>query len=334
MIDRASKSEEVAGSSRAARCARRVGALAAAVGATLAAGCVSLRPYAEVVARLPAESLVEVGGTSVHVEIRGDGFPLLLLHGFGASTLLWEPVLPELAHHRRVVAIDLHGFGWTERPKEPAAYTLEGQARMILAVADRLGFERFDLAGHSYGGAIALYLTARHPERVRSLVLVDNAMPRYAAERRSEKYGSRTLARLYVRTLGLRKARVRRGLEESFADDRKVTRELVRAYQERLRVEGVEDAFYGLTAPNGEAPVELDLATISLPTLVVWGEEDTLIRADDARRSATQLPRGRFVGLPSCGHVPTAECPEAFVAAVTPFLIETGGSVGLPASKR
>jgi pimeloyl-ACP methyl ester carboxylesterase len=70
-----------------------------------------------------------------------------------------------------------------------------------------------------------------------------------------------------------------------------------------------------------------------LPTLVVGGEEDSLIRADDARRSATKLPHGRFVGLPACGHVPSAECPAAFVAAVTPFLVETGGVV-LPASKR
>lgn len=298
------------------------------------AGCVSLRPYSQVEASLPPASLIEVDGRQIHVDARGEGFPLLLLHGFGASTLLWEPVLPALARERRVVAIDLFGFGWTERPKEPAAYTLEGQMRMILGVADELGFERFDLGGHSYGGAIALYIASRHPERVRSLVLVDNAMPRYAAERRAKRYGSRALARLYVRTVALRSGRVRRGLEESFADDAKITPQMVKAYRDRLRVEGVEDAFYGLTAPNGEPPVELDLATIDQPTLVIWGESDTLISAEAARRSSTQLPHGRFVGLPACGHVPTAECPEAFVAAVTPFLAETEGGAGLATAKR
>lgn len=302
--------------------------------ALLAGGCVTLRPYAEVAASLPAESLLTVDGRRVHVDARGEGFPLLLLHGFGASTLLWEPVLPELARARRAVAIDLHGFGWTERPSDPAAYTLEGQERMVLAVADQLGFRRFDLAGHSYGGAIALFIASRHPERVRSLVLVDNAMPEYAALRRSNRYENRGIARLFVRTVGLRAARVRYGLRESYADDRKVSDELVRDYLERLRVEGVEDAFYGLTAPNGEAPVELDLASIGQPTLVVWGEEDALIPVEEARASAARLPQGRFVELPACGHVPTSECPEAFVAAVLPFLLETADGGVLPAAKR
>jgi pimeloyl-ACP methyl ester carboxylesterase len=305
-----------------------------AAAALFAAGCVSLRPYAEVAAALPPASLLTVDGTRVHFDQRGEGFPLLLLHGFGASTLLWEPVLPQLARERRAVAIDLHGFGWTERPHDPAAYTLEGQERMILGVADQLGFERFDLAGHSYGGAIALFIASRHPDRVRSQILVDNAMPEYAALRRSKRYGNRTLADLFVRTIGLRSKRVRTGLEDSYADDSKVTKELVRAYLERLRVQGVEDAFYGLTAPNGQPPVELDLGTIRQPTLVVWGSDDTLIRVADARAASAKLPNGRFVELPSCGHLPTSECPDEFLAAVEPFLVETGGATALPAAKR
>lgn len=313
---------------------RRSYRLALALAAALpAAGCVSLRPYAEIVAALPPERLLEVDGRKVHVEALGDGFPLLLLHGFGASTYLWQPVLPALARERRAVAIDLHGFGWTERPAEPAAYTLDGQARLVLGVADELGYDRFDLAGHSYGGAIALYLAARHPERVRALVLVDNAMPSYAALRREPRYGNRALSRLYVRTVGLRPKRVRAGLVESYADDSKVTDELVAAYLDRLRVEGVEDAFYGLTAPNGEPVVELDLATVAQPALVVWGEEDTLISAAAARASSAKLPRGRFVALPGCGHLPTSECPESFLAALVPFLRATGGGA-LPAAER
>jgi pimeloyl-ACP methyl ester carboxylesterase len=320
--------------SRRGRSGRTTALLLLASTALGGAGCVSIRPYAEVAAALPPDSLLTVDGTRVHIDQRGAGFPLLLLHGFGASTLLWEPVLPVLAQERRAVAIDLHGFGWTERPQDPAAYTLEGQERMILGVADQLGFRQFDLAGHSYGGAIALFIASRHPERVRSLILVDNAMPEYAALRREKRYGNRTLAKLYIRMLGLRSTRVRVGLEASYADDTKVTRDLVRAYYDRLRVQGVEDAFYGLTAPNGEPPVELDLATIRQPTLVVWGTDDELIRATDAQSTSAKLPNGRFVALPACGHIPTSECPEEFLAAVTPFLAETDATRGLSATKR
>jgi pimeloyl-ACP methyl ester carboxylesterase len=283
-------------------------------------GCLTMRPYAEVAAALPPASLVAVDGRSVHVVDRGAGEPLVLLHGFGASTRIWEPVIPELAKTRRVVAIDLNGFGWTERPHERAAYTLAGQERLVLGVADALGLDRFDLAGHSYGGAISIFLAARHPERVRSLVLVDSALPAYGTLRRRKRFANRTLAGLYVRTIGLTARRVRAGLEESYADDSKVTDELVGAYLERLRVEGVEDAFYGLTAPTGTPPDEVDLAALAPPVLLVWGGEDEVISAAAGREVAAKLRDAAFAELPACGHSPQEECPREFVAAVEPFL--------------
>ena len=279
-----------------------------------------MRPYDEIAAGLPPESLLEIDGQRVHVEQAGTGQPLLLLHGFGASTLLWQKVIPGLARTRHVVAIDLNGFGWTERPKDPEAYTLAGQERLVLAVADRLGLERFDLAGHSYGGAISIFLASRHPERVRSLILADAAMPAYGTLRRRQRYASRTFAGLYIRTVGLTASRVRRGLAEVYADDSKVTDELVRGYLERLRVEGVEDAFYGLTAPTGKPPDEVDLATLTMPALLVWGAQDTLTTPADGRRAASAMPRAELVEIPGCGHSPMEECPEAFLAAVEPFL--------------
>jgi len=281
-----------------------------------------MRPYAEVAAALPAESLLEIDGRRVHVVDRGEGEPLLLLHGFGASTLLWEPVIPELAKSRRVVAIDLNGFGWSERPKEREAYTLAGQERLVLAVAEALGFDRFDLAGHSYGGAISLFLASRHPERVRSLTLVDSAMPAYGTLRRRRRYGSRTLAWIYVHSVGLTAARVRAGLEAVYADDRKVTDELVRQYLERLRVEGVVDAFYGLSAPTGAPPDEVDLESLRPPTLFVWGERDELISVADGRAAAARVPGAGFTAIPACGHSPMEECPREFLDALEPFLAE------------
>lgn len=303
-------------SSRRARPRRALVLLAALA----AGGCASLRPYAEVEAALPPESRLEIDGRTVHVVDRGAGDPLVLLHGFGASTLLWERVIPRLAASRRVVAIDLYGFGWTERPREPEAYTLAGQERLVLGVADALGLARFDLAGHSYGGAISIFLAGRHPQRVRSLVLADAALPEYGTERRNWAFASRKLAALFVRTVALTRARVRAGLKATYADDSRVTRELVRLYLDRLRVEGAEEAFFGLTAPNGAPPDVVDITALDLPTLVVWGAEDELIAAEDGRAAAATMPDARFVELPGCGHSPMEECPSAFLAALEPFL--------------
>lgn len=291
-----------------------------ALAAIALGGCVTMRPYAEVAAMLPAERLVAVGNQRVHVVDAGTGKPLVLLHGFGASTLIWDAVAPELARSRRVVAIDLNGFGWTERPRAPEAYTLAGQERLVLGVADALGLERFDLAGHSYGGAISIFLASRHPERVRSLLLVDSAMPAYGTLRRRDRFANRGLTGVYVRTIGLTKRRVRAGLEASYADDSKVTPALVEAYFERLRVEGVEDAFYGLTAPTGAAPDRVDLAALAMPALLVWGSEDELTPAADGRAAAATMRDATFVELADCGHSPMEECPAAFVDAVEPFL--------------
>ena len=102
---------------------------------------------------------LEIDGRRISVEQAGQGPPLVLLHGFGESTLAFAPVMPELAKRFAVVAIDLNGFGFTERPKDRASYTLAGQERLVLGVLDRLGLERVRLAGHSYGGGLALYLT-------------------------------------------------------------------------------------------------------------------------------------------------------------------------------
>lgn len=296
-----------------------------ALAALAASGCVSLRPYEEIVAAAPAGSLLEIDGQRVHVEAAGEGEPLLLLHGFGASTRLWERVIPALARTRRVVAVDLNGFGWTERPAAPEAYTLAGQERLVLGVADRLGIERFDLAGHSYGGAISLFLASRHPERVRSLVLADSALPAYGHERRRRRYASRILAGIYVRTIGLTERRVRRGLLEVYADDSRVTDELVAAYLERLRIEGVEDAFYGLTAPVDEPPDQVELGGIVQPTLFVWGAEDEIVSPAAGRAVADEMPDARFVEIPACGHSPMEECPDDFLAAVRPFLVPVPG---------
>jgi len=280
-----------------------------------------MRPYAEAVRELPAGRLIDIDGQRVSVERAGSGEPLVLLHGFGESTLAFAQVLPELARHFAVVAIDLNGFGYTERPRDRASYTLAGQERLVLGVLDRLDLPRVRLAGHSYGGGLALYLAARHPERIDRLLLIDNAMPLYASTRRSPLLRWRWLARIAAHTYALSDRRIAAGLEEAYFDDSRVTKALVREYADRLRIEGATDALYGLVGPSREPPFRIDLATIRTPTLVVWGAEDRLIEVAGAEARSKLLPDARFVVLPACGHTPMEECPQAFLDRALPFLL-------------
>lgn len=300
--------------------------LGLAAGAGLS-GCVALTPYAEVVERLPPGELLEVAGHRVHVIDRGPrgAPPVVLVHGFGASAYSWRKVTAELPE-LRTVALDLHGFGYTERPPGLAPYTRRGQVELVRGVLDRLGLDRVHLVGHSYGGAIALAFAARYPERLLSLTAVDSARPDYPQDRRRAIAGLRPVTGLYIRSWALRRASVRRALEHSVRDDSLVTPELVDAYLERLRIEGASRAYQGVTAPAQEAEEEVRLEEIELPVLVIWGAEDPLISLDKGRRAAERLPCHRFVILPETGHLPMEERPEAVAEALRGFVRHPGAA--------
>jgi pimeloyl-ACP methyl ester carboxylesterase len=293
--------------------------------AALPAACASLTSYEQVRRRLPAERFIEVCGRAVYVERAGAGEALLLIHGFGGSSYSWRQVISGLTVHRCVVAVDLSGFGWTERVADPAAYTLEAQERLLIGVLDVLGLDRADVAGHSYGGGIALWLAARHPARVRSLVLVDSTLPSYTVERRRGVARSRLLVSAFLRGIALRRGFIRSALERSFFDQALVTNELVGAYLARLRVEGAVDAYRGLTLPSKQPRPEVDLTSVGQPTLIVWGADDELLPVRLGERAASAMPRARLVVIERCGHIPMEERPEEFVAAVEPFLAGVAG---------
>jgi len=283
-------------------------------------GCASVRTFDEVRKTVPEDSFLKIGDQLVHIEQAGEGEPVILLHGFGASTYAWRNVMPALAAAFHVIAIDLNGFGYTQRPREFESYTREGQTALVLRVMDALGLDSAHLMGHSYGGGLSLFIASRHPERVRSLVLVDSSAPTYANDRRSRAASVKPLLGLYLRSIVLRPNTVRRALLHSFYDDSLVTPELVHEYYERLRVEGVVDAYHGLTAPIRTASEPVELEKIRIPALVVWGAEDLLISAEAGRRAAARMPSAEFVLMEGVGHVPMEEKPDELLRIVLPFL--------------
>lgn len=283
-------------------------------------GCLSVRPFAEIRKEVPQDQFLPLHGRLVHVEQAGTGEPVVLLHGFGASTYSWRKVMPGLAARFRVVAIDLNGFGYTERPRDLASYTREGQGQLVLDVLDALRIERAHVVGHSYGGGITLWLASRHPERFLSMVLVDSSAPTYANDRRSRAASLKPLTSLFLRSVVLRPSTVRKGLLRSVHDPSLVTPELVQAYFDRIRIEGVIDAYYGLTVPVRGPAETVDLAKIDVPALVVWGADDRIILMRNGRQGTAKLPHGRFVVIPDTGHIAMEERPEEWLRIVLPFL--------------
>lgn len=312
------------------------------------------RSFSEIRAQLPAERFVSVDGQEVYVEQAGRGEPVVLLHGFACSSYSWRHVMPALAQRFRVLALDLNGFGYTQRPREPEAYTIEGQERLILGVLDALKVPAGHFIGHSFGGGLALLLAARHPSPVRSLTLVGSVSPNHHQERRQPWARLRLLTYFLLRLFALRRSTVRCALEECYWDSAQVTSELVDAYRQRLMVEGLEDAYYGLLAPVERAAPRIGPSRVRQPVLAIWGQEDQVIPLEEARPLLADLPRVELVTFERCGHNPMEEQPERFLEHLVPFLcrhrrwpaslsakldrwwpgeLSTGGRAGLAAAR-
>src|SRR6202171_338422 len=162
--------------------ARRVlRAVALAVGALLLVAAVAIAamvcPDIPLTALLPEygaapSKFVEIEGMRIHYRDEGAGSPLVLLHGFGSSLYTWDGWVRQLAGTRRLIHLDLPGFGLTG-PAPDGDYRTERYAHVVAALLDRLGVERIDVAGNSMGGRTALMFALAHPERVRKLILVD-----------------------------------------------------------------------------------------------------------------------------------------------------------------
>jgi pimeloyl-ACP methyl ester carboxylesterase len=278
------------------------------------------RPWAEVEARLPRQSLVRIGDQLVHVEQSGRGEPVLLVHGFGCSSHSWRRVVPSLRQRYRVLAPDLNGFGWTQRPRDPAAYSLEGQERLLAGVLDALAVERCHVVGHSYGGGLAIWLAARMPERVRSLTLVSSVLPDYSIQQRQLWARFRSLNWLLVHFFVLSRGAIRKALETCYFDHAQIDDALIDEYRDRLLVEGVEDAYYGLMAPLDLPSPQVELGALRVPTLLVWGDHDTLIPFEKAEPHLRGLALDHVALLARCGHAPMEERPEEMLQHLLPFL--------------
>lgn len=285
----------------------------------------SLRPFREVRASLPADQFVNLENQWVHVERVGSGPTLLLIHGFGGSTFSWREVQPALAADFDVVALDLSGFGYTERPKSDASYTVQAQAGLVLRLLDALGVSEADVAGHSYGAGLALHLAQTHPDRVRTLILVDGG-PNEGAPANVATIPAflRPLFACLLERFFLTRDAIRGFLVGYVHRDEIVTDAVVDGYLARLRVEGLADTLNGLSESMNHRLPAIDLAVIGQPTLVIWGTHDGVFPISAGRRLAERIPDAAFVEFENSGHLPMEEEPERFVEVVRDFLVANG----------
>ncbi|MBW3534150.1 MAG: alpha/beta hydrolase [Gemmatimonadetes bacterium] len=268
----------------------------------------------------------------LHVETKGEGPPLLLLHGFGASRFTWRRWVPELAGRHTLYLVDLKGCGAAPKPRD-GAYGPHDQAELLHRLVVEEDLRELAVLGHSLGGGLALLLALRLEDagegwRLRRLVLLEatayaQGLPRYIGMAHRVPLVLGRLAARFVPARWL----VRRILRQIVHDPAQVTEEQVRGYAAPFAEPACRHAV--VEAARQLIPPDLDrLVTrypeLRTPTLLVWGRQDPVVPPWVGERLAGDLPRARLVVLDRCGHLPMEERPEAALEEVVRFLEEGG----------
>jgi pimeloyl-ACP methyl ester carboxylesterase len=235
---------------------------------------------------------IEVEGRQVQYKVVGEGEPIILVHGLSASSLWWKRNIPALSQQYRLYIVDLPGFGSLGYARH--RFVLKHAAAWLLKWMEGVGLQRSHFIGHSMGGYICLWIAAHHPEKVSSLVLVSPAVsPRAHAV---VEY----LVPLVVSVRYLTPA-----FFPILAYDalRAGPLTIIRAASELLTVD-----------------VREELQMLTMPTLLVWGEHDTLVPLSIGYLVRDAMKHARFLLLKRAGHVSMFDQYQQFNAAVLEFL--------------
>ena len=259
-------------------------------------------------------------GVGLAVEVTGSGPALLLAHGFTGAKEDFADHVDDLARHSTVAIFDHRGHGESDKPDHEDAYSLDRLAADTLAIADALDFDRFRLLGHSMGGMVARRVVLAVPERVTGLILMGTSPGKPSGVDPDLVNVGAAMAR----TEGM--VVLRALLDEidvlGSQADRRVRRE--RPGYEEFMLEKFfavpAEAYAALVLDIAHQPDQLaELGGVTCPTLVVVGEQDEAF-LPDAHAMAGALPDVELVIVPSAGHSPQFENPDAYLAALEGFL--------------
>ncbi len=271
----------------------------------------------------PPSLFLDIDGMQVHVRDEGprdDDSPIVLLHGFGSSLHAWDGWAQALRDKRRVVRLDLPGFGLTG-PSPDNVYGLERDMRVTLAVLDKLGIARAVIGGNSLGGAVSWRMALAHPARVEKMILVDaGGYPQHATSIPIGMHLLRVPGLPWLMQHTLPKSLVEQGMRNVFGDPSRVTPEMVERSFELTAREGNRRALVDRARQRSPNTLYERIPELKLPTLIIWGGRDRLVPPDDAERFHREIAGSTLVIFDDLGHAPEEEDPVRTVAAVKRFL--------------
>jgi len=264
-----------------------------------------------------------IGGVRIHYQDAGDenAPALILIHGFISSTLIWSEVfLPLAAAGFRVIAIDLPGYGYSDKPAN-ARYTIDAQAYAVVSLMNRLEIDEATIVGASYGGAVAATIALDYPERVSRVVLIGPVNNDEPMKKLLPRVGRLPLIGDIVTPLFLGSRWVlRKRMRNMYRRSGKNLDEYRFAARHHLLATAATHRAMLRTMRRWNANrIANEAHLIRRPTLLLWGEVDEYIPLTDGVRLREAIPGARLIVFRNCGHLPHAECPQKFVEVVGDF---------------
>ena len=257
--------------------------------------------------------IAAAAGARIGYDSIGGGAPVVFLHAFPLDRTMWTPQTGALADQSRCLTIDVRGFGESEAV---APFTVDRFADDVVCVLDSAGVDRATIVGVSMGGYVAFALWRRWPARVRALVLADTRAGADSAETRERRHELIGLARsegvspvVDRQLVGL--------LGKTTRERRPEVEAQARAIAEAASVDGIIGALEALLGRPDSMPT---LSTITVPTLVIVGDEDAITPPKEARAMHQQIRGSRLEVLAGAGHLSNLERPAAFNAVLAEFM--------------
>ena len=271
---------------------------------------------------------IELAGHEVHYVTAGDPESkrlIILLHGFGASAFSYKEVLEPMSELGFVIAYDRAAFGFTERPTEwdLNPYGTPGQLKVLDELIEKFGKnKKVYLVGHSAGGSIAASYTIKHQEKLAGVVLFAPAVltsggaPSWLnwifSIPQINHLGPKLVSSIATNGLSI--------LYSSYFDENKVTQETLAGYTAPLKIVGWEKAFWEFNKAPRDNSVGDRLSEISIPTLVITGDTDKIVKTEDSVKVSQLISGSDLVVIPQAGHLANEEKPAEFAKAVTDFI--------------
>ena len=267
---------------------------------------------------------LDLDGLRLHYLAAGDGDPVVLLHGWPTSSFLWRKVMPEIAPGNRVIALDLPGFGRSDKPLD-VSYSFRYFNKVLNDAFDALGIEDTGLAVHDLGGPVGLYWACQHPERLRRLALLNTVVyPDFS-----------WAVMLFVaacRLPGLRSimaspAGLTFAMRLGVADRRRLSSQAITGVQAPFATRDARRALLkagGNLSPKGFQEIADKLPSLEVPVRIVYGERDRILPdvAETMRRVQHDLPQAKATALADCGHFLQEERPDEIGRLLAEFFNE------------